>query len=98
MPATRTAVQALVARLGPRTPGDHGDVGTYKLIRYHEPAHTHAPEWTDAGPIGDDEWQLFDLDADPCEREDLTRSPEHAHLYRELHGRLRARSKEPETT
>ena len=98
MPARRTARPSsrLESLASPTNslpvPGDHGAARTYKLIRYHDPDRSRAPRWLDARPGGDDEWQLFDLDADPCERVDLTDSSAHAPIFRELHGRLRARS------
>jgi len=43
------------------------------------------------GPQGGEPWQLFDLDRDPYERENLLEDPGHEDTARELHGLLRER-------
>jgi arylsulfatase A-like enzyme len=43
------------------------------------------------GPEGMSPWQLFDLDADPHEQENLVDDPEYEAVARDLHGNLRRR-------
>jgi len=43
------------------------------------------------GPRAGEPWQLFDLERDPYERENLVDDPDHEATARELHGLLRER-------
>jgi arylsulfatase A-like enzyme len=46
------------------------------------------------GAEGAAPWQLFDLEADPYEQENLIDDPDHEEVARELHGHLRERAVE----
>ena len=80
-----TAVQALIAT------GDDGH--TRKIIRYHDPSWCPGPG--DAPLHPGDEWSLFDLTDDPCERRDLAREAAHASALSAMRSRLLARLTRP---
>ena len=65
-PARNRAVEAVVVE--GTTVG--AAPGPWKLIRYFDPEHP--------APSGADEWSLFHLGADPCERHDRAADPEAA--------------------